>query len=502
MSKRICLHILNQRNRYLVFILLCTVIFVNTLSSFFFVSLSDSFEKYIENDVGIYLSVSSKVNNKEKYRKIYDSNAVKYISEIDQFMEYHKYIDGNTDFLYTDMPICISATTEYIIQDDILKGIYYIPGSSTTLQEQFNKCSYEYDNGFVSHGNVIVTTSSESVQPLDFKLRKRQIVSGRLFSETELADGDSVCVVSDNLKMAFREGNTLIEKEINVGDFIDICYVIDGNEEGYRSNEEYDPTFNTVRYKVIGKYHTKSNATVLDNTIYVPENYLSRLWEDMNQMYDKNDEYHVINGNNVAISVDPMIYQIENFSALESFVNEIEATRGEEYEYYVNTAAFTNVISSVTAISKGFKRIGALCFVVSLMLMLTLTYINVIFSKKEIGLLLSLGSSKKAVIMQYIIIDVLIICISMTIAFYTSQYIVFGMKDYIISGETIVNNSVLNDFVRDFGKNYRMINLDFKYSMTDYCVLSFFIALTLCFRYAVMNRMIDNTDTIELLRGF
>ena len=90
----------------------------------------------------------------------------------------------------------------------------------------------------------------------------------------------------------------------------------------------------------------------------------------------------------------------------------------------------------------------------------------------------------------------------MTIAFYTSQYIVSGMKDYIISGETIVNNSVLNDFVRDFGKNYRMINLDFKYSMTDYCVLSFFIALTLCFRYAVMNRMIDNTDTIELLRGF
>ena len=501
MQRRIYLHILNQKTRYLVFILLCTIISIFTLSTFFFLSFSDSFEKHIENDVGIFLSVSSKINNKDKYRKIYDSDAVEYISEINQFMKYHEYIDDNTDHLYSDMPISISATTEYIIQDYVLKGIYYVPGGSMSLREIFDRCSYEYDNGFISHGSVVITTSSESVQPLDFNLGKRQLVSGRLFNEDELTDGDNVCIISEKLKMAVLEENTIIEKEIDVGDFIDICYVVDGNNEGYKGYEEYNPSFYTLRYKVIGKYHTVSNTVMTDKNIYVPENCLGRLWEDMYQIFDKSDEYQVINGDNAAISVDPMIYQIENFSTLETFVNKVEVTRGEEFEYYVNTASFTNVISSVTAVSKGFKRIGVLCFMFSILLMLTLTYINIMFSKKEIGLLLSLGSSKKEVIMQYIIVDVILIGISLTIAFYLNQYIVSSMKDYILSGETIVNNSVLNDFVRDFGKNYRMMKLDFCYSLTDYCILSFFIVLTLCFRYIVMSRMIDSTDTIELLRG-
>lgn len=392
--------------------LLKCVVFIIMFSMLFTSLYIQNISKELENSIIEELDILLEIN----------PNITKYNEEIEDFynqtIEYEKMISdlgNNTKYEYYDFNISNINFNSFIspidINDDTVT-VYDQDGFHYTNNELLNQLKNK------SLFNSSLIKSTRNTIPKDFELGLANIVNGRTFTEEEIKNNKKVCIIPIDLKK-YENG---IKKSVWIDDEIVISELVQ-DEEG---NIIY---FKKNTYTVIGNYSTENGGMhtmygLNEMPIYIPES----SYKDMlvTSIMNANDYYDDCLNEKILFNVHPTIFKfssIDDFNLFLDYLEKYSDRFTNNYTYSTTMETQFPTISNILSVSKSISYISIFCLIACICVTFILILFDVETSKKEIGILISLGESIKDVVIQYILEILIVSILAITVSFGLTQTI-------------------------------------------------------------------------------
>ncbi len=269
-----------------------------------------------------------------------------------------------------------------------------------------------------------------------------KIQKGRTFSDEELERGSLVCVVTPKTYQ-YVDGQI---KKVDVGDYISYSIMLpsDGDVEIYKT---YDLEVIGILSDLI--YYTPSGNTATDGAI-IPEKLFLEMYDQAKEV-DYSNTYYLFM---------PCIATLSDFEDIEEFINymqELNTIDGKNIKYETSLDSYYSFAGNIEAISNNTNFLFKFALVATIILYILIINLDLNRRKKEIGLLSSLGQSKKSLMIELTIQYILVSLIALTLAIVVSSLL---SKHLITLFENIdsINNFTVENKTLDYTNSIKAIN--------------------------------------------
>lgn len=330
----------------------------------------------------------------------------------------------------------------------------------------------------------------------DLHLDYIQIIEGRTFTEEEITEGENVVIVNQNAYVFERDGI----HSITVGDTIPVTIEAEGRTEVFYFkviginnglDSEGIAVANAEGAEQSGEtWLHKSNY---HNMFFIPDKSLNNLINAYFQIcteenaeitkssFYNNDPdyvYYSLYG-----GVRPTIISICDVDKMESIIDYLsdritELNRISDfntpYTYYTNADRYISIIGSVRSNEKLFHYLCIISIIVSVAVMLALFINDLDSSKKEIGILIALGMSRREVIgnkiTEYMLLSIIPICFSLGLSG-------IACKKYV----DLINRSIININISDIVMDPGISQIDIKANNHYFAIIVLLYAVIMLF---------------------
>ena len=297
-------------------------------------------------------------------------------------------------------------------------------------------------------GLLIEVVGSELELPIKSKLDREEVITGKHFSQQQLAEGLPVVIVHD----AFADRNNIV-----VGDFIEaksILYESPLDKEGktdldltikWQKNHSLEVVGivkqkqqNQLQMDAINKEQTNNELMfeINEHTMYVPNNYLNKTLEEKNALlsYDASDDNSLLNFSELYLKIDGSSNQ-------NAFVDNIKATMDPSWEITTMDDQLKKIIGFMHYIEDIFQRAYPLLIMMSICIFVLYIFLNLRERKQEIGIYIALGDSKKNVIGIILMEYLFLFLTASIIAVGSSMLFSQSLTEKIITNQLAQQNS-------------------------------------------------------------
>ena len=467
-----------------VFIILFSMLF----TSLYIQNISKQLEDSIIKEFDILLEINPNIST-------YDDKIINFYERTIQYEEMIGDLQNNTKYSYSD----------FNLSNDRYRSSIYTMDINESMITLYDSSGFDYTNEiiwneFINYEFSLGTLSVKSTRndiPKDFKLGLANIVDGRTFTDEEIQNGENVCIIPVGLKK-YENG---LKKSVWIGDEITISEILKDDQ----GNIIY---YNEHTYTVIGNYSTndgsgmKTMMGLKELPIYIPESNYQEMLENSIVYADKYyddylDERYLFN-------VHPTIFKFSNVDDFNSFLDYLEKYSdrfNNGYTYSTTMETQFPTIANILSVSKSISYISILCMVACICITFILILFDIETSKKEIGILLSLGESIKGVVVQYILEILIVSALAVTVAYGVTQ----------TAGVEIAQNLIQNQISEDDTIKFNDSDYEFeieKYeeilkplSIAENVSITFAYMLGICiFEGAVLYILIKRIDPKDLLK--
>ncbi len=443
MFKRIKKSILNQSLKTLLFVFIMFVLFFSLSVSFVFKNASNMVYDQVNYVLKPQVVIKSDIvieNNYDFAFSPFARKKIKNSSDFDKLNEEY-YSDINTlinsdEVYYGDLSMIVSNSLLKLFGYDENEGIiiqnFYsqLNDESIFMFYQTLKSHIETPN-FLFNGmfNRLASLSKANYSDI-FYGNKDKLVAGRYFDDEEIENGDYKIIL--NGYAYYCDGSNI--KEINIGD--KIKYSLLDNQTN-NVLKEYE-------FEVIGiteDVRRKPNDETCFNLI--PE---KTFLEIMNECYalTKNNLYNDLLESYLGpYAYFPSIITLKNLDSLESFLSKVEElnNQGRNYTYETTANDYIVIAGQLESLKTSFDTLFIFSLIASLLMLFSLITLDTFNRKKEIGILLALGETKKNIALSIIIEYLIKIFISLSLALLLAHALLPDISNMLIDTNMIVNNN-------------------------------------------------------------
>lgn len=448
---------------FVISLLVCTAFSLKNVSR----ELKESLSKAIKPDV----SITSYANYIDK--KLYlleDDKKEEYCEQFyDDLMHLKEALNPN----YFDINMVISSymLLPYDENDGLLISL-----QSDSKNEQLNTCLYDFNNylngnansyscnlSFVSvstndfmdlHYNFIdsdksyIESGSMQNQMADFEEAGFKIKEGRNFTDEEIKEGKMVCLVTPNTYI-YQNGEY---RKVEVGDYVSYSIMIPGESENV--------IHKTYEFEVIGI--TNQEKMAYSKSIYnnlegplIPEKVFLEIYSDLKKITKEEnlDKYNFI-------YFYPCIMTLNSFDDIDKFLEYVDDLNSDiedkNYAYETSLDSYYSFAGNLETISENSSILFKFSLIVSILLNVFIINLDLNRRKKEIGLLSSLGQSRKTTMIQLVLEYLFILIISLLFAVLVSNIISNTfIKTLELNTDSILSNATK---VLDYSKSISILN--------------------------------------------
>ena len=273
-------------------------------------------------------------------------------------------------------------------------------------------------------------------------IKYSKIQKGRTFTDYEMEKGSLVCVITPNTYQ-YVDGQI---KKVNVGDYISYSIMTPSNGDV--------EIYKTYDLEVIGilddSIHYTPKGTNTTSGAIIPEKLFM-------EMYDKAKKTDY--GNTYYLFI-PCIATLRDFEDIEEFISymqELNTIDGKNIRYETSLDSYYSFAGNIEAISNNTDFLFKFALVATIILYILIINLDLNRRKKEIGLLSSLGQSKKSLMIelsiQYILVSLIALVLAIVVSSLLSKYLV-----NIFENVDSINNFTTENKTLDYTNSISAIN--------------------------------------------
>ena len=350
---------------------------------------------------------------------------------------------------------------------------------------------------FFSNSDEIFYTLDELISvtnpiPYYFESGSFKLVEGRLFTEEEVTQGAAVVLMPKRSSVVI-DGKTKITE---VGDKIKLSFkIISNNLMKYNdqmyseeNNEDFRQEFldevildKVFEVEVIGLYEyeedldKKDIGLLSDIEVMVPNTYTDKIYREfyneMNHLLETGSEFSLYVIGESVVNNTERTYKYNKFllndsDDIKSFrkkISKVLYENGfEELEVDFGSELYLKVVGPIESMNSISKIMIALCITMTIFVVGIISIIMIKDRIKEIGILLSIGESKKKIMIQILCEILLISFLGCSFSFVSTKFVSqemgksFYQKGYYYEEIEISESSVLGGYTED--KVYEILN--------------------------------------------
>ncbi len=297
---------------------------------------------------------------------------------------------------------------------------YFVTESANANSDQIEPVETQQTlGGFVRGASDFTLTGSNQAAPLDLVMGNITLVEGSLFSEQNLANGDRVVLVSQDVAQ---------KNDLRVGDVISLAGAgMGAMMPGQRGGMPDNTTGTALDYEVVGIYGAVEDE-FSTNTLFAPLTVIDAI----NNRGDRDET-------NASI-----VYFLDSPDYIEAFKAEVSPYITSEYHIlYSNDDAYESLTKPLNLLSFIAFLLIWVVFIAGAAIVLAIVTIFVRDRKFEIGLLLSSGEGKMRIVSQYIFEIVLVAIISFGISVGSSTIASKSVSNWIVEHQLLAESSLI-----------------------------------------------------------
>lgn len=500
MIKRIIKSIINQPFKTTLFLIVMIILSLNLCTSFIMQKASNNVREQVFNSVKPKIVIRAKGDMLADMTPNYLDNR----GAFKTFDEYHDYVkafyqnvkqlveDNNIDYFdfnatfyypYTIAPYdenrgVLVYCDEYELQslsnanNNISQGF---ESSYNLLMDYINKESDYYFDSF-----PLTSVATADFSSLHFE--ENYIVKGRTFTDEEIAEGENVVVLVgeySNGKPAYYKDEKL--EIVELGDTIKFSLFYptsDGKREVYKT---YD-------FKLIGmtnKY--RPLGTGFSPGAYIPEKCFEEIANDVHSVIRQYNDYLTLESEKGEyrrsfLSNFPVMLELRSLEDVDSVIEDIENMNFEQgynrfksYTYETSVDDFMVLSGDIESVSHGFNSMFIFSLFASVILLVIIFALELNARKSELAILMSLGETKRNIILQLIIEYSLILLLAFVIALFMSQGLATYLSKNMIDMNTFLEANYESNSAHIFDRNLKRSDIiayyDIYLSFKDILVL-------------------------------
>ena len=485
--RRVKLDLIKKYEKSLLKCVVFIILFSMLFTSLYIQNISKQLEDSIIKEFDIMLEINPNIST-------YDDKTTTFYERTIQYEEMIGDLQNNTKYSYSD----------FNLSNKGYRSPIYTMGINDSLITLYAGGGYEYTNGLIWNeftnnqwplGEDLKSTRNPT--PKDFELGLASIIDGRTFTDEEIQNGENVCIIPVGLKK-YENG---LSKSVWIGDEITISEILKDDQ----GNIIY---YNEHTYTVIGNYSTsdgsgmKTMMGLKELPIYIPESNYQEMLE--NSIMHASEYYDDYLDERYLFNVHPTIFKFSNVDDFNSFLDYLEKYSdrfNNGYTYSTTMETQFPTIANILSVSKSISYISILCMVACICITFILILFDIETSKKEIGILLSLGESIKGVVVQYILEILIISALAVTVSYGVTQ--TAGVE----IAQNLIQNQISDDETIKFNDSDYEFEIE-KYeeilkplSIAENVSITFAYMLGICiFEGAVLYILIKRIDPKDLLK--
>lgn len=356
---------------------------------------------------------------------------------------------------------------------------------------------------------------SNNVYPYPFKSNNYKMVEGRYFTDEEIEKGLPVIVVPDSYNVV-KNG---IRVPASIGDRIKISVPIikDDSDCIGMTKEVCKSIYKNKIYKslvyeaeIIGIYNkveSLKNFVFYDQfEIIVPLNFSNFVFNEYNKefkLYEDKYQNEINEGKYSNLRklkhIGYNYFELKDSEDIPVFLEKAKAIFEkydlEGYKANVSNDSYLKVAGPLEALNSVSKTIIVSTIIISFIVLGLVSAMIIRDRKNEVGILLSLGESKKRIMIQFVCEMLLIGCLAIASSMITSKQFSKAMGDVIMNayGETQEIDTTDQVILNDVTKQSVLDEYETELATSDTLLLSFFtssvIVLTCSLSVLVVLKM-------------
>ncbi len=306
----------------------------------------------------------------------------------------------------------------------------------STTRSQFTDIYYQFNKKYVDRNNKMLTMLTGEVS--DLVLDYTKVEEGRTFDEFEIEEGKPKCIISNDLYL-LKDG---VVTKVEIGDSVKYSICVPNGDGTVEIYKEYE--FEVIGMLNYGK-NDDTNDTATKSSVIIPEKQLLKIYEDAK---DINKKFGL--GYNEYLLYYPCIMTLNSFDDIDKFVEYIEELNSygnKEYTYETSLDSYYSFAGNLETISDNSNILFKFSLVVSILLNIFIINLDLNRRKKEIGLLSSLGQSKKSLMIELILEYVMVLLIALIFAVLISNVVASSfIKTLEFNAEAIDTSNKILDY--------------------------------------------------------
>lgn len=221
------------------------------------------------------------------------------------------------------------------------------------------------------------------------------LIDGRYLNEKEIENGEQKIVLGGR-SFLYKNGEF---KELHVGDYLTMSlFVKDGNTR-YVSKE--------YEFEIVGiydGYNSKSNYSNASIYNYISLNCLNNIINE-NKDFIENDTCTIYACYLGPVYLTQGMLTINSLNDISKFIEDFKQINNEDknYTYETNADSYIDLAGRIDGVYESFNYLFIFSLIACTLVLLFMIELDVSNRKQEIGILLTLGTSKKEICIQFII---------------------------------------------------------------------------------------------------
>ena len=475
-----------------VFIILFSILF----TSLYIKKVSNNLENNIIKKFDIYIEIDPNIYYKKVTQEQQKEQTLKYVEIIED-------IANHTNISYYDFNVIEHFRSPIqsvkIIEDNY--EFYARPHSRTHDSINYSINDYNQDVEELLNGTLILSMDAKSarnVTPKDFQLGNAVLEDGRMFTLDEINHGENVCLVNEQMAILNKNGGRYVE----IGDTISISEVLLDDNNNIIYNKSHDFTVIGTYKKGEGRNIVSNGINTGESPIFIPEKQFQSIYENISEVainYKANYFEKLIS----RYELSNAIFKVDTIQDYRDFLNYLDEYTEEFNSGYKFVSTMDDIypaISSVLAVSNTINYISVICLVVCIVITFILILFEIDGVRKDIGILLSMGESIKAIVGQYLIEMLLISLLATSISFVFTQKIGVNVISSLIqqnaSEEIVIDNPLDISIEKD---EYKEILMPLTIVDSIQSTILYVIVIT-GFESIIIYYLINKIDPKELMK--
>ena len=457
---RVIKSFMNNKVDKAYFGLVIVILSLSFILSFLLLNYSNGVIENLENNVNPIVALKS-IYNEVKYQPANSSNKynLKYEEAkglVNDHIAYVDYLDNKYNSIYTSLNAYNAQDAVNLVGYDDELGFMI---SSIEEKEEFNDNTSMFVDSYNRFLNRITLTSERNETPTKVYFENAKITKGRSFTKAELESGTNVIILpSDSVKYKNAKD------DIEVGDTVNFDLLSNGYnglnlENGaFRNHKNYE-------FEVIGFMEADSFTSQDFIEALIPEKLYLEIIDEATQLVARENPYYFFLGSARSSLYDinkyntfnlmkffPTTLKLNNVSDLENLYAEIKEynnQNGMTYELESNLSDYLYLETSFTMMKTILVYVVIFSIIFSTIIFIMVIINDLKKRKKEIGILIALGESKTAVILQmwleYILISIISVLIAIVLSLPISNLMIdkiYSSYDKTSINETYVENKL------------------------------------------------------------